>query len=141
VPDNTWSPRRAAHQRYAPAGPASPHNLICTEMTITDTGLNVKRRTAMVFRRWRVRGELALWTAACGPAAVVCYRGGRTTSAAGMTWSISPHRRYPRHHYRAAPDDVWPWIVQIGYGRGGHYGDFRGGEIRKVIVVEPPVPM
>jgi proline iminopeptidase len=24
----------------------------------------------------------------------------------------------------AAPADVWPWLVQIGYGRGGYYGDF-----------------
>jgi hypothetical protein len=49
--------------------------------------------------------------------------------------------RYRRHHHRAAPNDVWPCIVQMGYRRGGHYGAFRGGEIRKVIVVEPPVPM
>ena len=25
---------------------------------------------------------------------------------------------------RAAPTEVWPWLVQMGYGRGGYYGDF-----------------
>ena len=24
----------------------------------------------------------------------------------------------------APPEAVWPWIVQMGYGRGGYYGDF-----------------
>jgi hypothetical protein len=24
----------------------------------------------------------------------------------------------------AAPEDVWPWLVQMGYSRGGYYGDF-----------------
>lgn len=26
----------------------------------------------------------------------------------------------------ATPERVWPWLVQMGYGRGGWYGDPRG---------------
>ncbi|WP_052436707.1 hypothetical protein [Georgenia sp. SUBG003] len=25
---------------------------------------------------------------------------------------------------RAAPEEVWPWLAQMGYGRGGWYSDF-----------------
>jgi hypothetical protein len=93
-------------------------------------------------RRWRVRVELALWTAACGQVAVMCYRGGRTAAATRddlvdqPTWVATRAITFApllttsgRGSFRWAT--VAPAITAT----------FRGGEIRKVIVVEPPVPM
>lgn len=31
----------------------------------------------------------------------------------------------------AAADDIWPWIVQMGYGRGGFYGFGRVEDLRR----------
>ena len=55
--------------------------------------------------------ELALWTAACGPAVVVCYRGGRTTAAARDELVDQPTWVATRAITIAPlPTDVWPWI-------------------------------
>ena len=105
--------------------------------------MNVKRRIRDGFA---VVGEYAANSLygllACGQAAVMCYRGGRTAAAARddlvdqPTWVAT----------RAITIAPLPTTSGRGSFRWATVAaaitaTFRGGEIRKVIVVEPPVPM
>src|SRR5215469_370294 len=97
-----------------------------------------------------------VWPVRSGTSSMICPGSPLLRcSGAGQTWGATPaevaaempgDRLLPRAQYRctraitigASPEDVWPWLVQVGCLRGGWYADdlldnFARPSVRRIV--------